>query len=92
MFSYDPEDQFFNGNNYIKYDVSNGDRNNTLTIKEYLGVKRYLEDIINLHKRSETWNIQTDETVEVFKDHFESIKKYMVFPTLTCESRKWLLK
>ena len=40
----------FYSNNYIKYE-SNGNRNQTLLIKEYLdGIKPYLKDIINVSK------------------------------------------
>ena len=48
----------FYSNNYIKYE-SNGNRNQTLLIKEYLdGIKPYLKDIINSFKKSDTWKIQ----------------------------------
>ena len=45
-------------NNYIEYE-SSGDRNNSLSVKEYLDkIKPYLRDIkINLQK-SDTWKIQ----------------------------------
>ena len=45
-------------NNYIEYE-SNGDRNKTLSIKEYLDViKPYLKDIINNLQKSDTWKTQ----------------------------------
>ena len=48
----------FYGNSYIKYE-NNGDRNKTLSIKEYLdGINPYLKDIINNLKKSDTWNSQ----------------------------------
>ena len=44
----------FYSNNYIEYE-SNGGRNKTLSIKEYLDeIKPYLEDINNL-KKSDIW-------------------------------------
>ena len=48
----------FWSNNYIEYE-SNGDRNKTLSIKEYLiKVSPYLKDIINNLKTSDTRKIQ----------------------------------
>ena len=48
----------FYGNNYIEYE-SNGDRNKTLSFKEYLGeLKLYLKDTINNLKKFDTWKIQ----------------------------------
>ena len=45
------------GNNYIKNE-SNGDRNKTLSIKEYLyEIKSYLKDFIDILKKSDTWKI-----------------------------------
>ena len=44
-------------NNYIKYQ-SNGDRNKTLSVDEYVNIIRpYLIDIIKI-KKSDTWKIQ----------------------------------
>ena len=48
----------FWSNNYIKYE-SNGDRNKTLSIEEYLNkIRQYLNDIINNLKKSDTLKIQ----------------------------------
>ena len=45
-------------NNYIEYE-SKGDKNKTLSIKEYLNMIRpYLRDIINDHKTQGEWKIQ----------------------------------
>ena len=45
-------------NNYIEYE-SNGDRNKTLPVEEYLNkIRPYLKDIINNPKKSDTWKIQ----------------------------------
>ena len=45
-------------NNYIKYQ-SNGDRNKTLSVDEYVNtIRPYLIDIINKIKKSDTWKIQ----------------------------------
>ena len=50
-------DSFWN-NNYIEY-ASSGDRNKSLSVKEYLAqVKPYLRDIIINHQKSDTWKIQ----------------------------------
>ena len=47
----------FWSNNYIEYE-SNGDRNKTLSIEEYLTkIRPYLKDIINNLKKSDTWKI-----------------------------------
>ena len=47
----------FWSNNYIEY-KSNGDRNKTLSVEEYLNkIRPYLKDINNL-KKSDTWKIQ----------------------------------
>ena len=44
--------------NYIEYE-SNGDRNKTLSIKEYLNkIRPYLKDIKNNLKKSYTWKVQ----------------------------------
>ena len=44
--------------NYIEY-KSNGDRNKTLLVEEYLNkIRPYLKDIINNLKKSDTWKIQ----------------------------------
>ena len=48
----------FWSNNYIEYE-SNDDRNETLSVEEYLNRSRpYLKDIINNLKKSDTWKIQ----------------------------------
>ena len=48
----------FWSNNYIEYG-SNGDRNKTLSVEEYLNkIRPYLKDIINNLKKSDTWKIQ----------------------------------
>ena len=48
----------FWSNNYIKYE-SNGDRDKTLSIEEYLNkIRQYLNDIINNLKKSDTLKIQ----------------------------------
>ena len=48
----------FWSNNYIEY-KSNGDRNKTLSVEEYLNkIRRYLKDIMNNLKTSDTWEIQ----------------------------------
>ena len=48
----------FRSNNYIEY-KSNGDRNKTLLVEEYLNkIRPYLKDIINNLKKCETWKTQ----------------------------------
>ena len=48
----------FWSNNYIEYE-SDGDRNKTLSVEEYLNkIRPYLEDIINNFKKSDTWKVQ----------------------------------
>ena len=48
----------FWSSNYVKY-KSNGDRNKTLSVEEYLNkVRPYLKDIINNLKKSDTWKPQ----------------------------------
>ena len=48
----------FGGNNYIEYE-SNGDRNKTLSVEEYLKkISPHLKDTINNLKKSGTWKIQ----------------------------------
>ena len=48
----------FCSNSYIEYE-SNGDRNKTLSLEEYLNrIRPYLKDIINNLKKSGTWKIQ----------------------------------
>ena len=49
--------------NYIKYE-SNGGRNKTLSIKEYLNkIKQYLKDIINDLKNFDSWKIQLTRAI-----------------------------
>ena len=49
----------FWSNNYIEYE-SNGDKNKTLSVEEYLNkIRPYLKDFINNFKKSDTWNIQS---------------------------------
>ena len=53
----------FWGNNYIEYET-NGHRNKTLSVEEYLNkVRPYLKDIINNLKKSDTWKIHDEERV-----------------------------
>ena len=48
----------FCSNNYIEYE-SNGDRNKTLLVEEFLNkIRPPLKDIINNLKNSDTWKIQ----------------------------------
>ena len=48
----------FWSNNYIEYE-SNGDKNKTLSVKEYLNkISPYLKYIINNLKKSDTWKSQ----------------------------------
>ena len=48
----------FSSNNDIEYD-SNGDRNKTLTVEEYLEkTGPYVNNIINILKKSDKWKIQ----------------------------------
>ena len=48
----------FWSNNYIEY-KTNGDRNKTLSVEEYLTkIRPCLKDIINNLKKSNTWKIQ----------------------------------
>ena len=48
----------FYSNNYTEYE-SNGGRNKTLSIKEYLNkIRPYLKDAINNLKKSDSWKIQ----------------------------------
>ena len=65
----------FCGNNYTEFD-SNGDRNKTLSIKEYLDkFKPYLQDTINNLKNSDTWKIQLKIEMNIisFKDTHEDL-------------------
>ena len=48
----------FRSNKYVEYE-SNGGRNKTLSVEEYINIIRpYLKDIINNLKKSDTWKIQ----------------------------------
>ena len=49
---------YFLSNSYIEYE-SNGDKNEALSVKEYLNeINPHLKDIINNLKESDTWKIQ----------------------------------
>ena len=55
----------FWSNNYIEHE-SNGDRNETLSIEEYLTkIRTYLKDIINNLKNSDTWKIQLTIAINI---------------------------
>ena len=59
--------------NYIEYE-SNGDRNKTLSVEEYLNkICPYLKDIINDLKKPNTWKIQLTTAVNIIssKDNDE---------------------
>ena len=63
----------FWSDNYIEY-KSNGDRNKTILVKEYLNKSRpYLKDLINDLKKSDTWKNQLTVTINFisFKDNYE---------------------
>ena len=50
-------DSIFLKNNYTEYE-SNGDKNETLSIKEYHDeIKQYLKDIMNNSQKSDIWKI-----------------------------------
>ena len=52
--------------NYIEY-KSNGDKNKTLSIKDFLDeIKPYLSDIINDHKTQGEWKIKLTVTINFF--------------------------
>ena len=54
----------FWNNNYIEYE-SNGDKNNNLSLDEYLNkIKTYLKDIIIDLQSSDTWKIQLTITIK----------------------------
>ena len=63
LFEHEEEKDYYRvgnvwSNNYIEYE-SNGDRNKTLSIEEYLNkIRLYLKYIINHFKKSDTWKIQ----------------------------------
>ena len=49
----------FWSNNYVEYG-SNGDRNKSLSVEEYINkIRPYLKDIINNLKKSDAWKIQS---------------------------------
>ena len=57
--------------NYIEYE-SKGDKNKTLSIKEYLNMIRpYLRDIINDHKTQEEWKLHSGNTIIDYKTQGE---------------------
>ena len=52
--------------NYIEY-KSNGDKDKTLSIKDYLDeIKAYLSDIINDHKIQDEWKIHLTIAINIF--------------------------
>ena len=60
VFEYEEENYYkpVRVNNYIEYE-SNGERNKTLSVEEYLiKIRPYLKDIINNLKKSDAWKIQ----------------------------------
>ena len=67
------------GNNCIKYE-SNGDRNKTLSIEEYLNkIRPYLKKILNDLKRSDTCKIQLTIAINFIssKDKYEERAKHL---------------
>ena len=51
--------------NYIEYD-SNGDKDKTLSIKEYLDESRpYLNNVMKNHKTQEEWKIHLTKTINL---------------------------
>ena len=59
--------------NYVEYE-SNGDKNKTLSIKEYLNMIRpYLRDIINDHKFQVEWKVHSGNEVINYKTQKNSI-------------------
>ena len=54
----------FLSSNCIEYG-SNGDRNKSLSLEEYLNITPYLKDINNL-KKSDTWKIQLAKAKTLF--------------------------
>ena len=53
--------------NYIEYE-SKGDKDKTLSIKEYLDmIKPYLSNIINDHKTQGKWKVHSDNTIIDYK-------------------------
>ena len=52
-------------NNYIENE-SNGDKNKTLSAENYLNkIKQNLNDILNDHKKSDTWKVQLTISVHL---------------------------
>ena len=52
-------------NNYIENE-SNGDKNKTLSVENYLNkIKQNLNDILNDHKKSDTWKVQLTISVHL---------------------------
>ena len=72
-------------NNYIEYD-SNGDKDKTLSIKEYLDmIKQYLIDIIKNHKTQDQCKAQL-----IIKTNFYSFKDSNEIRTMhTISDRKY---
>ena len=57
--------------NYIEYE-SKGDKNKTLSIKEYLNmIRAYLRDIINDHKTQVEWKVYSANEVVDYKTQGE---------------------
>ena len=53
--------------NYIEYE-SKGDKNKTLSVKEYLNmIRSYLRDIINDHKTQGEWKFHSGNEVTDYK-------------------------
>ena len=64
--------------NYIEY-KSNGDKDKTLSIKDYLNeIKPYLSDVINDHKTQSEWKIHSAMAINFFssKDSEETRTMY----------------
>ena len=87
LFEYEKEEEnyykpvrvnnFWN-NNYIKYE-SNGDKNNNLSLDEYLNkIKSYLKDIIIDLQSFDTWKIQVKIEIDFIssKDNEEKCEMY----------------
>ena len=87
LFEYEKEEEnyykpvrvnnFWN-NNYIKYE-SNGDKNNNLSLDEYLNkIKSYLKDIIIDLQSFDTWKIQVTIEIDFIssKDNEEKCEMY----------------
>ena len=72
----------FWSNSYLEYD-SNGDRNKTLSVEEYLNkIRPYLKDITNNLKKSDTWKIQLTIGIN-FMSSKDNDKEHLM------HSKKW---